>query len=123
MAETEQTQREVSELGTRVANIEQMMRFSLAASPQNREFAKRHFQAAKNSPEVYLALDEPKSQEQLCKITKLKAPRISTICTHLEEQGFISRIRNPANRKQFLFMRNDVERTLGLSRIASDCID
>jgi hypothetical protein len=122
MPESEETQQEVSELGTRVANIEQMMRFSLAASPQNREFARQHFKAAKNSPEVYLALDEPKTQDQLCKITKLKAPRISTICTHLEERGFISRLRNPANKKQFLFMRNEVERTLGLSRIASECL-
>ena len=122
MPETQQTQQEVSELGTRVANIEQMMRFSLAASPQNREFARKQFMAAKNSPEVYLALGEPKTQEQLCKITGLKAPRISGICTHLEEQGFISRLRNPANKKQFLFMRNEVERTLGLSKIANECV-
>lgn len=122
MGETPETQQEISELGTRVKNIEQMVRFQLASNPRTREFAIQHFKAKKNSAEVYLALDEPKHQEQLCASTKQSVANVSKICTHLEEQGFISRIRNPANKKQWLFMRNDVERTLGLSKIARECL-
>ena len=118
MAETKAKQQEVSEIGTRGANIEPMVRLSLVLNPQTLAFAQQHFRAKKNSAEVYLALEEPKSQEQLRKLTGLKAASISTICTHLEEQGFVSRVRNPANKKEWLFKRNEVERTLGLSKIA-----
>jgi predicted transcriptional regulator len=122
MGESKETQQEVSELGTRVANIEQMVRFGLACNPQAIGFAKSHFKAKKNSAQIYLALDEPKNQDELCEITKQSVANVSKICTHLEEQGFISRAKNPKNKKQWLFLRNDVERTLGLSKIARECL-
>lgn len=121
MPETSESAQELSELGTRVANIEQMVRFSLAADPSTKAFAKAHFKAKKNSAEIYIALEKPKTQEQLRKIVGLSPGVVSQICTHLEEQGFISRIRNPNNKKEWLFMWNDVERTLGLSKVAREC--
>jgi len=123
MPETPETQQEVSELTTRVANIEHMVRFSLASSSEARQFAKNWFKEKKNSPQLYLALKEPKSQQQLSSILHLSVPQVSKLCTHLEERGFISHQRNPANRKELIFHWNDVERSLRLSRIAGEVID
>lgn len=122
MPETTQTQQEVSELTTRVANIEHMVRFSLASSKEAKQFAFDHFNSKKNSAKLYLALEQPKSQGQLQAILGLSAAQVSKLCTHLEEQGFISHERDPANRKKFVFRWNDVERSLHLSKIARDCV-
>jgi DNA-binding MarR family transcriptional regulator len=122
MPETTQTQQEVSELTTRVANIEHMVRFSLASSREARTFAIDHFNEKKHSARLYLALEEPKSQRQLQSLLHLSVATVSTLCTHLEEQGFISHEKNPTNLKEFLFRWNDVERSLRLSKIARDCV-
>ena len=122
MPETPQTQQEVSELTTRVANIEHMVRFSLASSGEARRFAIDHFNSKKNSARLYLTLEEPKSQQQLRSLLRLSAAQVSKLCTHLEEQGFISHERSPTNRKELVFRWNDVERSLRLSKIACDCV-
>ena len=122
MPESTETQREVSELTTRVANIEHMVRFNLASSREARQFAREHFEEKKHSPELYLALEEPKSQAELQAILNLSAAQVSKLCTHLEERGFISHDRSTTNRKELLFRWNDVERSVHLSRIARECI-
>jgi DNA-binding MarR family transcriptional regulator len=122
MPESTQTQKEVSELTTRVANIEHMVRFSLASNSEAKQFAKSHFKEKKKSAQLYLALEEPKSQVQLQSILGLSAAQVSKLCTHLEEQGFISHERSSTNRKELIFHWNDVERSLRLSKIARDFI-
>lgn len=122
MPESTQALREVSELTTRVANIEHMVRFSLASSGDATRFAKKHFDSRKNSAQLYVALEQPKSQNELQKILNLSPGSVSALCTHLEEQGFISHDKNPANKKELVFRWNDVERILGLSRIARACV-
>ena len=121
MAETPQTQQEVSELTTRVANIEHMVRFSLASSSEAKRFAISHFNEKKHSAQLYLALDEPKSQTQLQSLLGLSPAQVSKLCTHLEERGFISHERGTTNRKELIFHWNDVERSLHLSKIARTC--
>src|SRR6202030_2402582 len=118
MPESHRTQQEVSELTTRVANIEHMVRFSLASSAEAKQFAKNHFEEKKKAAQLYLALEEPKSQEQLRSVLKLSAAQVSKLCTHLEERGFISHARCLTNKKEFIFHWNDVERSLHLSKIA-----
>jgi len=123
MPETPQTQQEISELTTRVANIEHMVRFSLASSREARDFAKDRFREKKKSAQLYLALKEPKSQHQLRAILRLSVAQVSKLCTHLEERGFISHDKSPTNRKELIFRWNDVERSLHLSKIAQDIVD
>lgn len=122
MPETTQTQREVAELTTRVASIEHMVRFSLASSSEAKAHAATHFRSKKNSAELYLALGQPKSQDELRKALNLSAGSISMLCSHLEEEGFISRDKSATNKKVLVFRWNEVEGILRLSRIAKLCV-
>jgi DNA-binding HxlR family transcriptional regulator len=122
MSEGRQSQSELSELTTRVANVEEMVRFGLSASREARTHAKEHFEEMKNSARVYLELGEPKTQEQLRASVGLSQPQVSRICDHLKEKGFISRDKSPTNRKEMIYRWNDVERIVGLSKIARDCV-
>lgn len=122
MTDNLQTQRELSELTTRVANVEQMVRFGLAASDEASQHAKKQFKRMKNSAELYLQLREPKTQVQLRTALKLSHPRVSELCTHLEERGFIAHNQNPQNRRELVFHWTEVERILGLSEIARECV-
>jgi len=122
MTDNLQTQRELSELTTRVANVEQIVRFGLAASDEARNHAKKQFKRMKHSPELYLQLKEPRTQAHLRSALTLSHPRISELCTHLEEQGFIAHGQNPQNRKELVFHWTEVERILGLSQIARECV-
>jgi hypothetical protein len=116
------SQSELSELTTRVANIEQIVRFELSSNRETKAVAKENFDEMKNSARVYLALEEPKTQEQLRVAVPLSQPQMWRICDYLEEKGFISRDKNPSNRKESIYRWNEVERIVGLSKIARKCV-
>ncbi len=117
--ETEATQENVSYIRTHVDNIERMVRFQLASSPNSAAYVREQFEARKNSADLYLALaNGPKDQDALIKITKLSRGSVSLICTHLEGLNFIAKHRNPTNKKQLLFSWTDAETIMKLSKIA-----
>ena len=113
------TPENVSYIRTHVDNIERMVRFQLASSPNSATYVRDQFKARKNSADVYLALkDGPRDQDALIKVTRLSRGSVSLICTHLEQINFIAKHRNPSNKRQLLFSWTDAETVMKLSKIA-----
>jgi len=116
MAETEDTQSNIAAIRTRLDNVERMTRLSIASNPNSQAHVEKKFRDRTGSAELYMALaDGPKSQEELVKILGKSQPTVSKVITHLYESGLIDRVPNPGG---VLWMWHDMERTLGISRVA-----
>lgn len=116
MAETEDTQINIAAIRTRLDNIEKMTRLSIAANPNSHTHIEELFRRRAGSADLYVALaDGPKSQEELTTLLGKSQPTISKIVTHLYESGLIDRVPQSG---RVLWMWHDMERTLGISRVA-----
>jgi len=116
MAETEDTQSNIAAIRTRLDNIEKMTRLSIAANPNSHAHIEELFRRRAGSADLYMALaDGPKSQEELTTLLGKSQPTISKIVTHLYESGLIDRVPQSG---RVLWMWHDMERTLGISRVA-----
>jgi biotin operon repressor len=116
MAESEDTQSNIAVIRTRLDNIERMTRLSIAANPNSQTHIEEVFRRRAGSADVYMAMgDGPKSQEELTRILGKSQPTVSKIIAHLYEQGLIDRVPQPG---RVLWMWHDMERSLGISRVA-----
>lgn len=123
MAETEESQQNLGAIRTDLEQVRAMQRFAIAATPGFGAFVKNHLEDKTGSAEVYLALkDKPLDLEGIMAIVKKSKGEVSKICSHLDVQGFISKIPNPTNKKGRLFVWTDLENVLGVSGIARDLI-
>jgi len=116
MAETEYSQDNIAAIRTRLDNLEKMTRLSIAANPNSGTHVEDLFRRRAGSADLYLALENgPKTQEELTHILGKSQPTVSKILTHLHESGLIDRMAEPG---RVLWMWHDMERTLGISRVA-----
>jgi biotin operon repressor len=116
MAETEDTQSNIAAVRTRLDNIERMTRLSIAANPNSRAHIEELFRRRAGSADLYMALaNGPKSQEELTTLLGKSQPTVSKIVAHLYESGLIDRVPQSG---RVLWMWHDMERTLGISRVA-----
>ena len=116
MAETEDTQSNIAAIRTRLENIERMTRLSIASNPNSQAHIEELFRRRTGSADLYMALaDGPKSQEELTAILDKSQPTVSRIVAHLYESGLIDRVPQSG---RVLWMWHDMERTLGISRVA-----
>ena len=116
MAETEDTQTNIAAIRTRLDNIERMTRLSIASNPNSQTHIEELFRRRAGSAELYMALaDGPKSQDELTVILAKSQPTVSRIVSHLYESGLIDRVPQSG---RVLWMWHDMERTLGISRVA-----
>jgi biotin operon repressor len=116
MAETEDTQSNIAAIRTRLDNIEKMTRLSIAANPNSNAHIEELLSRRAGSADLYMALaNGPKSQEELTTLLGKSQPTVSKIVAHLYDNGLIDRV--PQSRR-VLWMWHDMERTLGISRVA-----
>lgn len=116
MAESEDTQSNIAAIRTRLDNIERMTRLSIAANPNSQAHIEEMFRRRAGSAELYMALaDGPKSQDELTALLSKSQPTVSRIVAHLYESGLIDRVPQSG---RVLWMWHDMERTLGISRVA-----
>jgi hypothetical protein len=123
MAETEESQKNLSAIRTDIEQIRAMQRFQAAATPQFRTFVEEHLEDKVGSAEVYLALkDGPLNLDGIMAVVKKSRPQVSKICSHLDLRGLIAKIPDPANPKSRLFAWTDLENILEVSEIARKII-
>jgi predicted transcriptional regulator len=116
MAETEDTQSNIAAIRTRLDNIEKMTRLSIAANPNSHAHIEDLLRRRAGSADVYMALaDGPKSQDELTRLLGKSQPTVSRIVAHLYESGLIDRVPQSGG---VLWIWHDMERTLGISRVA-----
>jgi predicted transcriptional regulator len=116
MAETEDTQSNIAAIRTRLDNIEKMTRLSIAANPNSHAHIEDLLRRRTGSADLYMALaDGPKSQEELTTVLGKSQPTVSRIVAYLYEKGLIDRVPQSGG---VLWMWHDMERTLGISRVA-----
>jgi len=116
MAESEHSQDNVAAIRTRLDNIERMTRLAIASNPNSQAHIEELFRRRTGSAELYMALaDGPKSQEELTSVLGKSQPTVSRIITHLYESGLIDRVPVAGH---VVWMWHDMERTLGISRVA-----
>jgi biotin operon repressor len=116
MAESEDTQNNIAAIRTRLDNIERMTRLSIAANPNSQAHIEELFRRRAGSADLYMALaDGPRSQEELTTVLGKSQPTVSRIIAHLYESGLIDRVPQSG---RVLWMWHDMERTLGISRVA-----
>jgi DNA-binding transcriptional ArsR family regulator len=116
MAETEDTQSNIAAIRTRLDNIERMTRLSIASNPNSQTHIEELFRRRAGSADLYMALAEgPRWQDELTRILGKSQPTVSRIVAHLYESGLIDRVPQSGG---VLWMWHDMERTLGISRVA-----
>ncbi len=119
MPETEHSQANLAAIRTRIDNLERMVRFGITADPNSKHAVDSHLRAREGAVDVYLALAHgPKSQEDLRKATGMSQANISKICKHLFQGDLISKMPDPKKRGGFLYFWSDLERVIGVSKIA-----
>ncbi len=124
MPESEHSQKNLSYIRTHVDNIEQMQKFSIAANPHSKDFIKECFSGKKGAAEICVALKENSalSLDELIAKTNQSRPNVSKICTHLSENGIVMKIPHPDNPKSFKYCLTELEKLLGVSKIAKEYI-
>jgi DNA-binding MarR family transcriptional regulator len=116
MAETEYSQENIAAIRTRLDSLEKMTRLSIAANPNSGVHIEQLLSRRAGSAELYLALaDGPKTQDQLSHSLNKSQSTVSRILAHLYESGLIEKL---ADSKGVLWMWHEMERTLGISRVA-----
>lgn len=119
MAETEESQQNLSAIRTDIEQIRAMQRFAAAATPSFRKFVEDHLEDMAGSAEVYLALqDGPLNLDGIMGVVKKSKPQVSKICSHLDLHGLIAKVPDPSNKKGRLFIWTDLENVLKVSEIA-----
>lgn len=121
MAETEYSQTNLAYIRNHLENIEQLVRFDIAANPNSGGAVRAILQGRPGAATVYLALcDGPVSQEQIVSATGLSQSTVSRIVKHLYDSGLVQTIREPGNLRVTLYLHTDLERTLGVSKLAKE---
>jgi hypothetical protein len=116
MTESEDTQSNIAAIRTRLDNVERMTRLSIASNPNSQVHVEELFRRRTGSADLYMALaGGPKSQEELVGILQKSQATVSKVIAHLYESGLIDRLPKPGG---VLWMWHDMERTLGISRVA-----
>jgi predicted HTH transcriptional regulator len=116
MSETEYSQDNIAAIRTRLDNLEKMTRLSIAANPNSGLHIEELFRQPAGSADLYLALESgPKTQENLADVLRKSRATVSRVLTHLHESGLIDRLTGPGG---VLWMWHDMERALGISRVA-----
>lgn len=119
MPETEHSQLNLAAIRTRIDNVERLVRFGITADPNSKLAVEAHLRARDGAAKLYLLLAEgPQSQDQLMKRMKMSQASVSRICKHLYHADMISKIRDPNKRGGFLYHCSDLEKVLGVSKIA-----
>lgn len=121
MAETGYSQENIAAIRTRLDNIEKMTRLLIASNPNSGAHIADVFRRRTGSASLYLELESgPKSQEELAHALGKNQSTISRILVHLYESGLIERMPNPSPAR---WMWHDLERVLGISRVAKRLAD
>jgi predicted HTH transcriptional regulator len=116
MAETEYSQDNIAAIRTRLDNIEKMTRLSIAANPNSEAHIENLFRRRAGGADLYLSLENgPKTQEDLAHLLGKSQSTVSRVLTHVHESGLIDRM---AGSGGVLWMWHDMERSLGISRVA-----
>jgi len=116
MAETEYSQNNIAAIRTRLDNLEKLTRLSIAANPNSSTHIEELLRRRAGSAELYLALESgPKSQEELISILEKSQSTVSKILAHLHESGLIDKLSGSGH---VLWTWHEMERTLGISRVA-----
>jgi hypothetical protein len=116
MAETEYSQENIAAIRTRLDNIERMTRLAIAANPNSALHVGEILRRRAASADLYLVLEDgPKTQEEVAILLGKSQPTVSRIIAHLYESGLIDRL--PGSGK-VRWCWHDMERTLGISRVA-----
>jgi DNA-binding HxlR family transcriptional regulator len=119
LAETEYSQENISAIRTQLDSIERLTRLSIAANPRHQEHIAELFEGRAGSAELYLALEDgPKSQDDLIRVTGRSQATVSKVCNYLHENNLISRVPALTEGTKVLWRWHDMERTLGISRVA-----
>ncbi len=119
MPESEHTQRDIAAIRTQLDNVERMTRLSIAANPNSQAHVEALLRARAGAPEMYLLMaDGPKTPEQLRSLTGKSQATVSKVCSHLFESGLIERQPDPSNSGGIIYRWHEMERTLGVARIA-----
>src|SRR5690606_8217307 len=99
--------------------LERMTRLSIVANPNSAMHVTRVLKQRAGSAELYLQLEKgPASPKQLQERLNKSAATISKICNYLYDEGLIERMPDPASQGSVLWRWHDMERTLGISRVA-----
>jgi len=116
MAESEYSQENIAAIRTRLDNLEKMTRLSIASNPNSTIYIEDLFRRRAGSAEVYLALENgPQTQEDVTRILGKSQSTVSRILTHLHESGLIEGM---TESRRVLWMWHDMERAMGISRVA-----
>jgi CRP-like cAMP-binding protein len=93
-----------------------MTRLSIASNPNSGTHIEAVLRRRSGSSELYLALESgPKTQEELARLLGTSQPTVSKILGYLHESGLIEKL---AESGRILWMWYEMERTLGISRVA-----
>src|SRR5262245_24081464 len=104
MPETEHSQANLAAIRTRLDGIEALQRLMAAASTDVRGYIRSILASRKNAAQVYLLLeDHPQSPEELVTTTRLSPGTISKVCSHLEIDGLIVKLRDPGNARKVVW--------------------
>ncbi len=119
MPETKNSEENVAYIRTHVDAVEQLTKFSIAANPNSKEYVKETLASRKGAAEVYLAISvEHSNQDQLIKKTGKSRANVSKILKYLLQNGLIQKYPDPANKKVSKYCPTELEKMLGVSRIA-----
>lgn len=119
MAESSYSEENLAYIRAHLERIEQLGRFNAAANPASRAAVESQLRERDGAATVYLALSEgPKSQDELVAVTNLSQSTVSRICKHLLDYGLVLTIRSPKQARLALYAQTDLERLLGVSKIA-----
>jgi DNA-binding MarR family transcriptional regulator len=124
VAESSYSEENLVYIRSHLERIEQFERFNAAANPASRSAVEAQLRERDGAAAVYLALsDGPKSQDELIAITKLSQSTVSRICKHLLDFGLILTTRSPKQSRVSLYAQTELERLLGVSKIAKRIIN
>jgi DNA-binding MarR family transcriptional regulator len=123
MTETLYTQGQIAHISTRLDNIERMVSLDIAANQDVQALIARKLKTRKNSAKVYLAMrGEPKSQEELMRLTRLSQSTVSKIISHLFDSALIHRLPAPDDESRLRYAWNELEKLHKVSKIAKEIV-
>jgi predicted transcriptional regulator len=119
VTDAEDAQIDLGYIRTHLQNIEQLVRFDIAANPGSRQAVRAVFEARPGSSKIYLTLAaRPLSQEELSQAAGVSQSTVSRICQHLIDGGLLTTMRDPDRPRVTLYTPSALDRLIGVSRIA-----
>lgn len=119
MPESDETHENIAYIRTHVDNLERMVRFQIKSDPESRATVLAVFADREKSADLYLHLEAgPQSQSALACKLKVSIATASRITGHLYQAGLITKVPDPNDSKQSLYVWSDLEQLVGVARLA-----